>query len=95
MEPRDTCRNAYGGNSINSYPTSYLPRSGSFVESLHVSLLTNIQWSIDKHLKERQTSSLVDLPCIESILEISKYQLEQQITASYREIYLGYDDLDD
>lgn len=55
--------------------TSYLPSSGSFVESLHVPLLTNIKWSVDKHLKEREASSLMDLPCIEPILKISKFEL--------------------
>lgn len=59
-------------DSINCNPTSYLPCSSSFVQSLHIPLLTHIQRSVDKHFEERQASSLVDLPCIEPILKISK-----------------------
>lgn len=55
-------------NSIKLYSTSYLPRSSSLVQPLHVPLLTDIQRSVYKHLKERQPCSLVDLPGIEAIL---------------------------
>lgn len=50
------------------YSTSYLPCSGSLVQPLHVPLLTDIQWSVHKHFKERQPRSLVDVPGIEAIL---------------------------
>lgn len=66
-------------DSINFNPTSYLPCSSSFVQSLHIPLLTHIQWSIDKHFKERQASSLVDLPSIEPILKISKFLIRTRV----------------
>lgn len=54
--------------TLKIYSTSNLSGSGSLVQPLHVPLLTDIQGSIHKHLKERQPCSLVDLPGIEAIL---------------------------
>lgn len=58
--------------TIKLYSTSNLSSSGSLVQPLHVPLLTNVQGCVHKHLKERQPSSLVDLPGIQAILVMRK-----------------------
>lgn len=50
------------------YFTSYLSCSGFLVQPLYIPLLTDIKWSIHKHLKEGQPSSFMDLPGIQAIL---------------------------
>lgn len=62
------CTNALHMISNKMYSTSYLSCSGSLVQPLHIPLLTDIQWSVHKHFKERQPRSLVNVPGIQAIL---------------------------
>lgn len=64
--------------TIRLYSTSNLSSSGSLVQPLHVPLLTNVQGCVHKHLKERQPSSLVDLPGIQAILVMRKKRAHSQ-----------------
>lgn len=66
--------------TLKIYSTSNLSSSGSLVQPLHIPLLTYIQGSIHKHLKERQPCSLVDLSGIEAILADYKQTNNETLT---------------
>lgn len=60
---------------ITSRFTFNFSSSGFLIESFNISLLTDVQWSIHKHFKKRQTCPFMNLSGVITILKENKRKI--------------------